>query len=218
MRRRVVLLHGIGVGAAYMRPLATSLDEQFDVVVPVLPGWRGAPRPDHALDLVELGEALVPQLPAAIVANSMGCQVAVELAIRRPELVESLVLVGPTVDPRMRPLPRLVVGVFRDWAREPPSLWWIIARDYLAMGPGRFARTAQLAYEHHIEERLPLVEQPTLIVRGERDGIVTQGWCEYAAGILPRGRLVVVPRHAHAVHYSAPLRVAQEVEQHLRDG
>jgi len=212
---RVVLLHGIGVGPAYMRPLARAL-AGHDVVVPTLPGWIGNPTDRPALDLVELGETLEPHLPGAIVANSMGCQIAVELAIRRPELVESLVLVGPTVDPHTRPLLRLGVRLLSDWPREPPSLWWIITRDYAAMGLRRFTRTARFAYRHHIEQRLPLVAQPTLIVRGRRDAFVSQRWCEQGAALLPDGRLTVVPG-AHAAHYSHPSAVAQEVEQHLRE-
>jgi pimeloyl-ACP methyl ester carboxylesterase len=211
---RVVLVHGIGVGADYLRPLAREL-RGHDVVVPALPGWRGNKTAARALDLVELGEAIAPLLPGAIVANSMGCQVAVELAIRRPELVESLVLVGPTVDPHTRPLPRLLAGLCVDWAHEPPSLWPIIVRDYAAMGPVRFVRTARFAYAHRIERRLPLVTQPTLVVRGSRDGFVTQRFADEAARLLPSGRLRVIDGHAHAVHFSAPSLVAQEVEQHL---
>lgn len=53
-----------------------------------------------------------------------------------------------------------------------------------------------------------------LVARGERDGFVSQRWCEEAA-LLPRGRLVVVPGEPHAVHYTAPATLAQEVEHHL---
>jgi pimeloyl-ACP methyl ester carboxylesterase len=197
-----------------MRPLAHALSGH-DVAVPTLPGWRGNKTVRRTLDLVELGESLEPLLPGAIVANSLGCQVAVELAIRRPELVESLVLVGPTVDPHLRPLARHIPAVLVDWTREPVSLTPIVARDYLAMGPVRFARTARDAWRHRMETRLPLVTQPTLIVRGGRDAFVSQRWCEEAAALLPHGRLVTVTGEPHAVHYTAPRVVAQEVEQHL---
>jgi pimeloyl-ACP methyl ester carboxylesterase len=145
----------------------------------------------------------------------MGCQIAVELAIRRPELVSSLVLIGPTLDPYLRPWRKLLPGFALDCLREPPWLWWIILRDYLAMGPRRFAITARYAREHRIEQRLPLVRQPTLVVRGGRDGFVSQRWCEEAAALLPLGRLVTIPGEPHAVHYTAPSAVADEVEQHV---
>jgi pimeloyl-ACP methyl ester carboxylesterase len=215
---RVVLLHGLGVTGAYFEPLARELRRRgHDVDVPNLPGWGLGAKPERALDLVELGDALEPLLPAPIVANSMGCQVAVELALRRPELVPSLVLIGPTIDPHLRPLARLLAAFAFDCVREPPSLWWIVARDYVAMGPRRFVQTARFAYAHRIEERLPQVQQPTLVVRGGRDGFVSQPWSEEAAALLPRGRLVTVAAEPHAVHYTAPVVVAQEVEQHLHE-
>ena len=214
---RLVLLHGIGVGPDYLRPLARELSPH-EVELPTLPGWRGNKTAVRTLDLDELGDAIAPLLPGAIVANSLGCQVAVELVIRRPALVSSLVLIGPTVDPHQRPLARMLGGFALDCAREPPALWAIIARDYLAMGPRRFAVTARHAWTHHMEERLPLVQQPTLIVRGGRDGFVSQRWCEEAAALLPAGRLVTVTGEPHAVHFTAPRIVAQEVEQHLGEG
>jgi pimeloyl-ACP methyl ester carboxylesterase len=205
---RLVLLHGIGVGPDYFRPLARALEPRHDVRLPQLPR--------EAMQMERLADAIVPLLPGALVANSMGCQVAVELAVRRPELVQSLVLIGPTLDPSRRSLPRLVGGFVLDGLHEPPSLWWLIARDYARMGLRRFAGTAHFARAHHIEERLPLVQAPTLVLRGAHDGLVSRSWCEEAAALLPQGRFAEVPG-AHATHYTHPSAVAQEVEQHLRE-
>lgn len=207
---RIVCVHGLGVGPDYFRPLAHELGKRHDVRNPQLPR--------EPMPMDRLGDALVPFLPGALVANSMGCQAAVEVAIRRPELVSHLVLMGPTVDPHLRPWPKLVPGFALDCTREPPSLWWIIARDYATMGPRRFVGMARHANAHHIEERLPLVTQPTLVIRGARDGFVSQRWCEEMTALLVRGRLVVAPGQPHAVHYTAPVAVAQEVEQHLDEG
>jgi pimeloyl-ACP methyl ester carboxylesterase len=214
----IVCVHGIGVTGDYFRPLARELAARGRrVVVPDLPGWGRSPRPARALGVDELADALLAFLShegierVPLVANSLGCQIAVEAALRAPERVTSLVLVGPTVDPYLRPLPRLVVGFAVDCVREPPSLWWIIARDYLWMGVPRFARTARLAWRHRVETRLPLVRVPALVVRGARDGFVSQRWCEEAARLLPCGRLEVVRHEPHACHYSAPDVVASLV-------
>src|SRR4051794_20789095 len=77
----VVLLHGLGVGGAYLMPTAERLAPHFRVHVPDLPGFGSSDRPDHALSVPELADALVRWLDAAglqgvhVVANSMGCQV-----------------------------------------------------------------------------------------------------------------------------------------------
>jgi pimeloyl-ACP methyl ester carboxylesterase len=216
----VVCVHGIGVTGAYLRPFARALGRP--TLVPTLPGWGGAARPDHVLDLGELADHLVALLDrhglerAPFVANSLGCQIVTELAIRAPERVSALVLVGPTVDPHSRPLARFVPRFLLDALREPPLLLAIIVRDYLFMGPRTFAGTARHAWQHRIEERLPLVQAPALVVRGVRDAFVSQRWCEEAAKLLPRGQLAVLDG-AHAVHYSAPRELSRLVARFLEE-
>jgi pimeloyl-ACP methyl ester carboxylesterase len=208
-----VCVHGIGVTSTYFRPLAHELARSRLVLVPDLPGWGRSPRPRETLDMRGLALALLAFLDGEglervpLVANSMGCQVAVELAIAAPERVSALVLVGPTVDPYSRPLARFVPAFLRDALREPLSLDLLIVHDYLWMGLRRFMRTARRAWLHRIEERLPLVHVPSIVVRGKRDAFVSQRWCEEAAALLPGARLAVCDG-AHAVHYSAPREVA----------
>jgi len=218
----VVCVHGIGVTSTYFRPLAHALAPSRRVLVPDLPGWGRSPRPRGALDMHGLALALLRFLDderlerVPLVANSMGCQVAVELAVAAPERVSAVVLVGPTIDPSSRPLARFVPAFVRDALREPLSLDVLIAHDYLWMGVPRFVRTGRHAWLHRIEERLPLVRAPALVVRGSRDAFVSQRWCEEAARLLPRGRLAVCDG-AHAVHYSAPREVAGVVLRFLEE-
>jgi len=216
----VVCVHGIGVTGAYFRPFARVLGRP--ALVPTLPGWGGVARPDHVLDLDELADELVRRLDrhglerAPFVANSMGCQIVAELVIRAPERVSALVLVGPTVDPHLRPFARFLPRFLLDARYEPASLLAIIVRDYLFMGPRTFLGTARHAWRHRMEERLPLVHAPTLVVRGARDAFVSQRWCEEAAELLPHGQLAVLDG-AHAVHYSAPRELSRLVERFLEE-
>jgi 2-hydroxy-6-oxonona-2,4-dienedioate hydrolase len=223
----VVLLHGYGVSGSYMVPLARSLAPSFSVFVPDLPGFGRSGQPRKPLSIGELASALADLLETvglerpAFVANSMGCQVVTELAVRRPDCAGPLVLVGPTVDPQRRNARRQLLGGLRDAAREPGSLLARTARDDARFGVGALLATARSALADRIEDRLPLITQPALVVRGERDGFVGQSWAETAAALLPRGQLVVVPRQPHAVHYTRPdliagmvdALVAEEVEQ-----
>jgi pimeloyl-ACP methyl ester carboxylesterase len=138
----------------------------------------------------------------------MGCQVAVELAVRRPKLARALVLVGPTVDPAARSRRLHFARLAVDALREPLALNAIVTTDYVRAGPLRTLASARRMVEHRIEERLPLVTQPAVVVRGERDPIVPQSWGEHAAALLPKGRLEVVPRAPHAAHWTHPAQVA----------
>src|SRR4029453_7770038 len=89
----VVLLHGYGISGSYMVPLGRSLAPSFSVFVPDLPGFGRSEQPRQPLSIAELASALADLLDVvglerpAFVANSMGCQVVTELAVRRPHRV-----------------------------------------------------------------------------------------------------------------------------------
>jgi 2-hydroxy-6-oxonona-2,4-dienedioate hydrolase len=217
----VVLLHGYGVSGTYMLPLARVLAPSFSAFAPDLPGQgKSSPLPGQTT-LGSLAAALGSWLEAnglsrpAVVANSMGCQVVTELAAARPEQVGPIVLVGPTIDPARRAARRQVFAALRDLAHEPLSLVALAARDEASAGLRALVSTARVALADRIEERLPLIAQPTVVVHGEQDGFVSRDWSERVAALLPRGRLVVVPGEPHAVHYTRPDVVAQIVHELL---
>jgi pimeloyl-ACP methyl ester carboxylesterase len=151
----------------------------------------------------------------AFVANSMGCQVVTELAMRRTERVGPLVLIGPTVDPQRRASRHQLLAGLRDARREPLSMVALAARDDVAFGTRALLTTLRSALADRIEERLPRIAQPAVVVRGEHDELVGQSWAEQAAALLPQGRLVVVPGQPHAAHYTRPEFVAEIVRELL---
>jgi 2-hydroxy-6-oxonona-2,4-dienedioate hydrolase len=205
----VVLVHGFGVSGRYMLPLAQSLARWFSVFVPELPGSGRSQKPPMPLGIGGLAEALASCLDAlelqrpAFVANSMGCQVITELAFQLPDRAGPLVLVGPTIDPDQRRARHQVLSGVRDLAREPLSLLTHPAQDGVT-GIRALLATARSALADRIEDRLPLIEQPTLVLRGSEDSFVSAAWADRVAALLPRSRSVVVPGEPHAVHYTRP--------------
>jgi 2-hydroxy-6-oxonona-2,4-dienedioate hydrolase len=219
----VVFVHGLGVSSLYFLRTMRAMRTDVHALAPDLPGFGRSDAPADALGVEALARELLGWLDAvglgrcSFVANSMGCQIAVELAIAAPERVEALILVGPTVDPRWRTFPRQLPRWCLEALREPASLFPILAFDYLRCGPGRFVRTGRHALAHPMEERLPLVQAPALVVRGERDAFVSPEWARRVAALLPRGRLSVLPGVAHAAHYAAPDRTAALIASFLHE-
>jgi pimeloyl-ACP methyl ester carboxylesterase len=205
----IALVHGLGCSHRY-----------FGRLWPLLPG---AQCPDLLGDSVEgLAAELDALVPAGalLVANSLGCEAAVELALR-PGRVSGLVLIGPTVDPRRRAVLPQLAALAVDCLREPLPLLVLLLRDYASWGPRRLAHTAASMLRDPVERKLPQLDVPVVVVRGERDPICGQEWAETAASLAPCGRLVVVPGAAHAVHWTHPgtvARIAEEVQQQLREG
>ena len=215
----VVLVHGFGVSGAYMLPLAQALGYSFSAFVPDLPGQGKSTQLRGQVSISRLAVALGAWVEAegltrpAFVANSMGCQVVTELAARRPAQVGPMVLIGPTVDPARRAARRQLVSALQASAREPFSLIALMARDDRPAGVRTLLSTARSVLADRIEDRLPLIEQRTLVVYGDKDSFVGREWAERVAGLLPRGRLRVVSGEPHAVHYTQPELVAGLVRE-----
>jgi len=219
----ILLLHGLGVSGRYLMPLAHVLGERRHVYVPDLPGWGRSERPSRPLGLTGAADVLAELLrtrchvAVPIVANSYGCQVALALAERHPELVGPLVLLGPTVDPRYRSWLLHAVRLGLDSVREPRSLWPILAGDYARMGLRPLVATARAALEDRPEERVSRLDTPVLVARGERDAITTPEWARGCASHAPRGSFATVENAAHAAHFSHPRAVARLVESFLAE-
>jgi len=154
---------------------------------------------------------------AVLVGNSLGCQTIVDFALRYPERITHAVLVGPTMDPRARTVHQEAWRLFLDMLCEPLSLTPVIAREYTAAGLRRTIRTLRYAFQDRMEEHLPHVQVPTLIVRGARDPIVPQRWAEEVAELLPRSRFVAIPGAAHAVNFNSPRKLVEVIREFLED-
>ena len=213
----VVLVHGIGVSSRYMMPMLNALATHVRVAAPDLPGFGRSDKPEHALTIEQLADALIAWMDAmgleapTLVGNSMGCQIIVDLAVRFPSRIARGVLIGPTLEPGIRkPLPALWrLGI--DAFREAPSLPFLAAYDYLVFGPRRLWRTFGHAVADPLESKLSLVHAPTLVVRGTRDPIAPQWWVESITRRMPNAQLIAIPGAAHAANYMCPDAVARSV-------
>jgi pimeloyl-ACP methyl ester carboxylesterase len=217
----VVLLHGLAVSHRYLMPTARALAGRA-VYVPDLPGFGLSDKPDEILDVCRHADVLAGWLesldvaPVAVLGNSFGCQVAVELTRRRPDLVAALVLVGPTTDPAAATMcgqvRRFVVNLlFEDWRQAP-----ILIADVRNAGLRRIVVTLRHATRDRIGTKLPSVAVPTLFVRGARDRIVPRQWLARAAALTPGARTLVVERAAHNAVTTAGPQLAAAVEEFLQ--
>ncbi len=210
----LVLVHGLGVSSRYMVRLAKVLAAGRPVYAPDLPGFGRSGTPRRPLDVHGQAEFLAAWMPAAgleraaLLGHSLGTQVVADLAFHHPRLAERLILAAPTIDDAGRSVPRELLRLLRDVPREPFSLAPLVTRDYLRAGLGRVLRTLRYALADRIELKLPALNLPVLVVRGTRDPVVSERWTEKVCRLLPQGRLAVLPRAAHALHFSHPRELA----------
>ena len=223
----VVLVHGIGVSSRYMVPTAIELAATCKVYAPDLPGFGLSAKPSKILDVPALADALAAWMRAlrlaraVLVGNSFGCQIIAELGVHHPALIARAVLQGPTIDPRARSAPRQILRWALNSPFEPAGAWTslgsVVRQDYRDAGVRRVLKTFRHALSDRIEDKLPRLQAPTLVVRGARDPIVPQRWAEEAARLLPRGRLVVVPGAAHTMCFTSPEELAHVIRRFLEE-
>jgi pimeloyl-ACP methyl ester carboxylesterase len=226
----VVLVHGLGLAGTSMADMARHLAPDHRVLIPDLPGFGESEHPPRALSIRGLADALdrwceaLGVADAVVVGNSYGAQVVAELAAREVEegrterRVRAIVLIGPTCDPGARSL----TGQIRRWAAnsggdEGGGNPLDLVGPYLKAGLLRTARTARSATRHRIEDRLPVVDVPVLILAGDIDKISPLSWTERLTRLAQQGELRIVEGGAHSMHGSHPERLAHLVRLFVRD-
>lgn len=132
-----------------------------------------------------------------LVGHSTGAQAALHVAVRRPDRVGSLVLMGPTFPPEQRRFP----GLFREYAsnsrHEPPGLLPVTVPYYVRGGRRELTRFIRSAHRDEPERVIPDVRCPTLLIRGEQDRFAPQTWVDRLTAAAPDAWSAVTPG-AHA--------------------
>jgi hypothetical protein len=179
---RVVIVPGLGV-RTYAEDAAGRLRRDgHRVSLLRAPSWRGAPT-----DLEAYGRLLAEDLARRdervdlLVGLSVGTQAAAAAALASSR-VHGLLLVSPTVDPRLRSLPRLL----RAWwsgneghgepgfAEQVPD-WARAGVPRLAAG---FVGTLRAV---PLEQVLPHVEAQVTVVHAQHDDLGSESWAQQLA-------------------------------------
>jgi pimeloyl-ACP methyl ester carboxylesterase len=215
------MLHGLGVSAASLGPLAEHLSERHAVAVLDLPGF-GRTATGRVWRTAEVAEAVATAMErrslrgVTVVGHSWGCHVAAMLAAAHPDLVSRLVMLSPGFDGgRGGPL-GLVLRLAADAPMERPALLGGAFIDYLHAGPRRVIGTLLDASSLRLGEILGEIAAPILIVRGSRDLLATTTWVtSLAAAARGPATVAVIPRAAHGLGHDAPLATARAIEAFL---
>lgn len=149
--------------------------------------------------------------PYHIVASSLGGKVAVEFAVKYPEMCNRLVLLCPSgmgdderlpivEGVRKNDMKALVESVFYSPRRHTDSE---LVRFYKRSFPNRRWRVGMLksvqdTKEHSVRNKIRYVTNPTLLVSGANDRICDPEEAEAAAKELPNGQFLRIAKCGHA--------------------
>ena len=238
--RRLVLLHGFTQGPGSWDPLLGALDPAYEIVRVTLPGHGPAdgasahvrlPFEAAAGAVAEAVAAAAGAEPATWFGYSLGGRLALRVAIDRPDLVGSLVLLGATAgieEPAARAArveidERLASGLERKGVERFVDGW--LAQGLFSRLPRaaagveeRRAGTADglagslrllgTGAQEPVWDRLGELGMPVLLMAGEHDSKFSALAFRLAAGIGPSAGLSFVPGAGHAAHLERPQSVA----------
>jgi len=217
----IVLVHGIGMSHRYFARLHREFAGSRDVHALDLPGFGRFGRPADPLPVERMATLIAGALSrlgvsrAVLVGHSMGAQWVVELARQRPDLVESVVLIGPVVDDAHRTLAAQARAMALETLAETPVVNTIVLTDYLRCGMPWYLTQLRHMLAYPIEDRVAELDVPVLVMRGGNDPVAGLDWCRRLRLRASAATLVVVPGKRHVVQFTAPRAVAAAIDAFL---
>jgi 2-succinyl-6-hydroxy-2,4-cyclohexadiene-1-carboxylate synthase len=245
--RRLVLLHGFTQGPGSWDPVVAELDPSYEVVRVTLPGHgpAGTASAQARLPFEPAGGAVADAVtevagpePATWMGYSLGGRLALRVALDRPELVDSLALLGATagieeadaraarveIDERLAAgLERKGVDQFIDgWLAQ--ALFSRLSRSDAGVEERRMGTIEGLASalrllgagaQEPVWNRLGEISVPVLLMAGEHDTKFCALAFRMAASIGDNAGLSFVPGAGHAAHLERPQSVATILSRFL---
>ncbi|KAL2816965.1 hypothetical protein BJX63DRAFT_441316 [Aspergillus granulosus] len=224
----IIFIHGLGGSSSYFAPLFDKLSATHALHLTDLEGHGLSPTSaTSSLTIASLASdirslytlASSPSKPATIIAHSMGCLVALRLALDNPDLVSNLILLGPPPSPlpglgstgcfaRAETVRRegmlsvvdaiIDAGLSTETKTNNPLAVAATRLSLLGQDPEGYAK-ACMALARSAEEALEVekVAAKTLILTGDQDAVSPPALCQKYAERIAGAEVVVLKGVAH---------------------
>ena len=212
----LVFLHGAGGHTGWMAFLE-ELSQRFAVFAPEHPGFGQSDDPpwlDRTDDLAYFYLDFLQALglnQVHLIGTSLGGWIAAELAVRSTARLASLTLVGavgitadgePSPDIFRMPVEENLRRFYADQERAARRVG-DMAKVNMALVAKTQATVTRLAYRPRFHNPdlgkwLHRIDVPTLLLWGDKDGLVPPAFGEAYRALIPGARLVVLAEAGHA--------------------
>lgn len=233
----LILIHGLGGNAHKWVQQIEEMSSFYRVIAMDLRGhgYSGY-RPEEAVtiraftdDIVALVKGLGVE-KAHVCGNSLGGMIALELWVRCPSLMKSLILAGTTA---FFPPPQMLDEFLRlfdhmditAWARfmvprllrrgAPASLEEELVQTMAATPRAVYRQGLVAAFQADYRWMLSTVDIPTLILVGEEDQATPSGYARFLKNQIKDAVLLVVPDAAHLPQRENPREFNRQLRWHL---
>ena len=227
----VLFVHGLGGTSNVFTPQVGVLSRFFECIRPDLPGSGRTPS-DGAFDLPGLADELAKMLDARgvskahVVGHSLGTVICQHLAVRHPDKVRSLSLIGPLAAP-----PEPARAALKDRAAKARAEGMAGIADAIVAGgtsadtkahrPEVAALVREILMRQDAEgyaltcEALAAVEAadaaaircPTLLITGDEDGTAPPPRVKALTDSISGARMLLLDRCGHWTTFERPAEV-----------
>jgi pimeloyl-ACP methyl ester carboxylesterase len=217
----LIFLHGASGHVGWL-PFLDRLSQSFDVLVPEHPGFGSSDDPpwlDRASDLAYFYLDLIDALKldrVHLMGTSLGGWTAAELAVRNTSKLASLTLVCavgiladgvPMEDIFRMSAEENARRFYFDPERVQRRLDALATADVRVVAKNR-STVVRLGYPRFLNPDLAKwlhrIDIPTLLLWGEKDGLVPPRFGRAYRELIPNSELVVIPRAGHAPFEEQP--------------
>lgn len=222
-----------GVGLRGALPFLNSLALSHRVIAPSHPGFGASELPDWMTSVDDLAYFYLDLLDemnlkdATLIGASLGGWIATALAVKSTVRLRSLILLNSVGMKFGRPRDEEIADIFSLNAAEldrrlfhrAPTGW----REYGALTDEDLAIVARNKesealfgwspnlHDPKLRRRTHRIDVPTLVLWGERDGIVSPDYGRALAATIPRAEFKIIAEAGHLPYVEKPAAAAAEV-------
>jgi 3-oxoadipate enol-lactonase len=239
----VVLLHSAGLDLTFWDVQIEALRHEYDVVALDLPGHGRSRARAADIDIETLCAALATAIadlgagPVHLIGLSVGGLLAQSIALDRPDLVRSLVLIdtaacfsaaGQTAmreratTVRRSGMAAILPDLFGHWfmpetSVQRPHLVDRATKVLLRDDPDVHAALWEMIAAFDVSDRLKQITTPTLVLVGEHDASSPVSSAQQLRDAIVSARLHIIPGAAHLSAIESPALVTDQIRRFLSE-
>jgi pimeloyl-ACP methyl ester carboxylesterase len=218
----VVLLHG-GLGNSdHYGDLVQALRPRYRVIVIDSRGHGRSTRSAHGISYAQMADDVIALLDhlhldrASIVGWSDGGVTGLDVALRYPDRIAKLFIIGTNYDIKgVKPPSRSTT--FTEYFARCKREYKKLAPDPKQLAPLlKELRVMWAKQPTYREAQLAKIQAPVLVALGEHDEIIRRDHVEKLAKLLPHGTLKILPDVSHFALWQDPKQFADAVVEFLK--
>jgi pimeloyl-ACP methyl ester carboxylesterase len=235
----LLFLHGAGGAPATAEPWLEALAQRYEVIVPSHPGWGDSTGIDHLDDVIDMALFYHDYIDALglasvnVMGTSLGGMFAAEVAAISPSYVKKLVLVDPAglwldeapmADFFIMSPKELGEIMWADPEAAAARMPQIDPEDREAQAKAMLTREKAMSAtgkfiwpiaDKGLKKRIHRIKAPTLIIWGEKDGLIPPVYGPLFQKSIRGSQLVTIPNAGHVPMVENPDTFVKAVSDFL---